>query len=169
MARKRKSGSRTKSGRLSRAYATEARDHGTPELQTKRQQLVGPSGDPNHAATVPGILCAHGHIDTDQRDAALRYAVLRCALYGTPWPRTPTYQETTDAHVLRLKRAFEAMLAKLTPDQRTTIANTALANPTTPPIWAQRQQHNQTLRPHEHEEYSTLLAGLNALLDRSNS
>ena len=60
---KRKSGPRTKSGQLSKAYKRNpaCRDKGTPELQAKRHVLISGS-DPQLAATASGILLANGFL-----------------------------------------------------------------------------------------------------------
>ena len=83
--RKQKSGPRTKSGRLSRAYKTpEIRDHGTKECQDKRQYLIN-GADPQLAATASGILLANGCLTQEQHTAALRYAWAHALVYGKPW------------------------------------------------------------------------------------
>jgi hypothetical protein len=58
MARKRKSGPRAKSGRLSRAYKSpDLRDYGTPEFAAKRNAAIN-GADPQLAATASGITVA---------------------------------------------------------------------------------------------------------------
>jgi hypothetical protein len=84
MGRRAKSGHRTKSERLSRAYQGPARDPGTPELLVKRLALVN-GAPPELSATASGILFARGYISRDQCSAADRYRRLHAAIFGRPW------------------------------------------------------------------------------------
>ena len=85
MARRRKSGTRTKSGRLSRAYKGPARDPGTAELQVKKLAAVNGRRDPALSATPASILFAHAVIDRDQLAAAERYRRCYPLSFGLPW------------------------------------------------------------------------------------
>ena len=73
MARRRKAGSRTASGRLSRAYQGAARDTGTVELVAKKLALVNGAADPTLSASAASILLAHDVINRDQHAAAHAY------------------------------------------------------------------------------------------------
>src|SRR5919106_5034066 len=84
MARPRKSGARTKAGRLSRSYRGPARDAGTPELQRKKLALVNGAADPSLSASAARILFAHGVLDRDQLAAADRYHRLYRRSFGLP-------------------------------------------------------------------------------------
>jgi hypothetical protein len=135
MARKRKHGPRTKSGRLSRAYKhPDLRDHGTPEFVAKRSAAIN-GADPQLAATASGILLANGMISPEQHNAALRYARWHSVIYGSPWATCACPLSHELAHhgheppedlIVRAKRAIDAMNAKLDPDQRQAVANVAV-------------------------------------------
>jgi hypothetical protein len=86
MARKRKAGPRTKSGRLKNRPHRDLnlRDLGTPEFQAHRGAMIN-GADPQLAATASGILLANGFLTTEQHHAALRYARWHSLLYGSPW------------------------------------------------------------------------------------
>jgi hypothetical protein len=164
--RKKKQGPRTPSGKPSRAWQTVAKDFGTLELQTKRRALVGENADPDLSATAVGILFAHGHLDREQYEKALEYARLSCAVYGVPWPKTPSYREITDKQALKVKRALNTMLAKLSADQRLAIDRTALAS-NWQPTWFHCLRLGLPLLPADNQERAALLSGLDALLDRT--
>ena len=84
ISRRRKFAARTKSGRLSRAYRSEARDHGTRETQAKRHALI--NGAPVElAASASGILYANGHVTDRQYSAGLTYARLHSMVFGRTW------------------------------------------------------------------------------------
>jgi hypothetical protein len=69
--RPRKAAKRSKSGRLSRAYKSIARDEGTEEFVEKRKRLIN-GADPSCAATASGILFANGVLSRDQHNVCLR-------------------------------------------------------------------------------------------------
>jgi hypothetical protein len=87
MARKRKPGPRTKSGRLSRAHKRnpELRDQGTFEGQRKRTALIN-GASVELAASVPGILFANGHLEQRHFSAAINYARLHALVFGRQGP-----------------------------------------------------------------------------------
>jgi hypothetical protein len=89
MGRRAKSGQRSKSGRLSRAFLTVARDTGTPELVAKKLRAVNGAADPALSVSAASILFAHGVIDRDQHHAALAYHKCYAITFGDPW-RRPT-------------------------------------------------------------------------------
>jgi hypothetical protein len=90
MARKRKPGPRTKSGRLSRAHKRnpEVRDQGTFEGQRKRTALIN-GASVELAASASGILFANGHLEQKRFSAAISYARLHALVFGRPGP-TPS-------------------------------------------------------------------------------
>ena len=165
--RPKKPGPRSKSGSgPSEAYQTIARDFSTLELQTKRRALVGDHADPDLSATAVGILHAHGHLDREQYETALDYARLSCAVYGIPWPKNGSGREITEKEALRLKRALDAMLARLNPSQRYAVDRTALAS-NWQPTWFHCLRLGIPLTPVDYAERNDLLSGLDALLDRT--
>ncbi|MGH6689524.1 MAG: hypothetical protein ACREF4_02440, partial [Gammaproteobacteria bacterium] len=84
--RNRKTGPRTKSGRLSTAYRDpRVRDMGTPEVQAKRRALVGQDGDPALAATALDILFANGFLTTTQHTVGVKLRRLHWAIYPRAW------------------------------------------------------------------------------------
>lgn len=165
MAKKRKAGPRTKSGRLSRAYLDpRVRDHGTPEAQNKRRALVGENGDPNLSSSVPGILYAHGYLDAQQYCEALEFARLRCILFGGPWPSNTIGSEPTEERIREIKRRFESKAARLTTEQESVITNVAAFHRI--PNWFFALKLNLKMLPEDHLEQELLLSGINALLGR---
>lgn len=126
MARRKKAGARTKSGRLSRAYTGPARDAGTPELQAKRQAIVGDGADPNLSVSAPGILFAKAILNREQYAQALTYRKLRAAIFGPPWPTNATAGEASDTNLIRCKRKLRALERRITNGQRHLIANVAV-------------------------------------------
>lgn len=78
MARQKKPGNRTKSGRLSR----QANDRGTKELQDRRAWLAG-EGDPANTTYPLGILLANGAIGEDLHRYGCDYAWMHAVLYGS--------------------------------------------------------------------------------------
>jgi hypothetical protein len=107
---------RTASGRLSRAYQTDARDNGTRQLQAKRQAAVGwtrdkdgkPIGnDPTLSATAAGILYARGVLDLNRYTAALKYRAIYCLLFGVPWPsNVSSHTIPPERYLTRARRLF---------------------------------------------------------------
>jgi hypothetical protein len=136
MARKRKPGPRTKSGRLKRRPHRDLtlRDLGTPEFREKRHAMIN-GADPQLAATASGILLANDFLTPDQHHAALKYARWHSLLYGSPWAACacPLSRELAhhghepqEAIVIRAKHAIDAMNARLNPEQRQAVANVAV-------------------------------------------
>src|SRR5688500_15672041 len=119
MARKRKAGARTRSGRISRAYAGPARDVGTADLRRHRLALVNGAHDPALSATLAGIMLAHGILSPEQHVAAQRYRQLRGALYGCPLARNEGGVPAPDPdRILKLQQAFDALVRRLSPQQK---------------------------------------------------
>lgn len=163
MARKRKPGPRTKSGRLSRAYKSpRLRDQGTDELQAKRQAAVGEGADLSLSSTMPGVLYARGHLDRDQYAEALEYRRVRCALYGPPWPSNGHNREASEARIAKLTQRFEAMCAVLTTIQKLVLANVCVFDQE--PMWYRRRLQGQRMRVVDEFERTQLIEGLNALI-----
>jgi hypothetical protein len=165
MGRKRKNGARTKTGRLSRAYKNpEVRDCGTPEAQAKRQILVGDGADPNHSGSIIQILRQYGHIDQDQEAAAFRYANLRAAVHGTPWPSHVSGPEPSPIKLAKLTDEFDRMAKRLTLDQKSVITDVAAFN--CHPCWFHGIRLGLKLLPEDIHERELLITGLDALLGR---
>jgi len=78
MARRRKPGQRTKSGRLSRQGV----DRGTQELRDRRAWLAG-DGDPANTTYPLGILLANGAIGEDLHRYGCDYAWMHAVLFGS--------------------------------------------------------------------------------------
>jgi hypothetical protein len=124
MARRHKPGKRTKSGRLSRAYATVCRDNGMAEVQARRQALCNGS-PPELSATPLGALLANGHIDLDQCRAGERYAWLRAVSFGVGRPdvvcdhiEPGSPRLRSESQLIRLRERFETMAGMLGHDQK---------------------------------------------------
>ena len=133
MARKRKPGPRTPSGRLSRAYKSpELRDKGTPEVQDKRAYLINGS-DPQLAATASGILLANGFLTHEQHAAAMRYSWAHALTCGRPLAPSPPARGTgrrpdpADDLLERARQRLQAMDARLTSEQRQPVGNVAVS------------------------------------------
>jgi hypothetical protein len=131
MARPRKSGKRTKSGRLSRAYKhPDLRDKGTPENQARRAYTIN-GADPQLVATASGILLANKFLTQDQHHAALVYARLHALVFGKAWSYACPLSwelgsqghEPTEAMIVRAQKQLAAMNARLDVDQRQAVAN----------------------------------------------
>lgn len=118
--RKRKSGQRSKCGKL-RRRAIEAVDRGTPEMQQLR---AATTGDPALSPDYPlSVLLGRGLISPLQHDAGMRFARLYWALFGKPFGRAQDYQQPRDirdtggglgaAAELRSRTEYETALAAL--------------------------------------------------------
>jgi hypothetical protein len=164
MARRRKTGPRTNSGKLSRAHKRnpELRDMGTEQAQAKRQALVGNGADPTMSSTMPGILFARQHLTLDQYLAAMDYRLLRCALLGPPWPANGSGKEPSDRRIAKLQEKFDRVCSLLTLIQKQVISNVAVHDK--PPMWFCRQARGDRLRVVDEFERRTLIEGLNALV-----
>jgi hypothetical protein len=105
---------RTKSGRISRAYATIARDLGTPELQAKRQAAVGEGADPTLSVTAPGRYFARGLIEPQHYLAALTLRALYTTQFGPGWPGNGERDApANEAYLARCRRRLERIAATL--------------------------------------------------------
>jgi hypothetical protein len=174
MARRRKSGKRTKSGRLSRAYKhPDLRDYGTPEFAAKRNAAIN-GADPQLAATASGILLANGYLTQSQHHAALKYARWHSLLYGSPWATCACPLSHELAHhgreppenlLVRAKHAIDAMNARLDPDQRQAVANVAVFGFV--PQWFFTIRLKLRPLPSDARERRALLEGLDALGETS--
>jgi hypothetical protein len=160
--RKRKAGPREPNGRLSRAYKhPDVRDHGTPEVQSKRQVLVGEGNDPTRGATVIDLLFATGHIDLDQHTEGFEYRRLHAAVYGHPWGNAAG-GEPTDEALVALKEKLEKRERRIG-DQRKLNALIAVANDQQPQWW-HSQRVGLPLLPEDIIEHMLLMAALNAMV-----
>jgi hypothetical protein len=183
--RRRKPGPRTKSGRLSRAGQKPVVDKPTPQLQARRQALVGEGNDPALSATAIGSLLATGVIDADQYNAALRYRALRCALFGPPWPSNVSGSEADQKRLQGLMREFKSIVGfwvplgswhpgqepdatfrkgRLTREQIMVVENVCVFD--CRPNWWFAERLNLKQLPEDHVERELLLTGLDALLER---
>ena len=164
MAKKRRPGKRTKSGRLSRAYRDpDVRDQGTHQVQEKRQAIVGAGNDPNLSSSAPGILFAHGYLDKHQYAEALEYRRLRCVLYGTPWPCYAESSIPSDSRIKAMQERFDEKVRMLNEDQRHVVTNVAVFDFI--PNWffvLQARKHGGILKflPEDVVEQSALITGL---------
>jgi hypothetical protein len=105
---------RTKSGRLSRAYATSCRDLGTSELQAKRLAAVGPGNDPVLSATIAGRYWARGLIDQEQYVRALEVRQLYVSQFGPGWPSNAERGDpASEKYLLRCRRKLERIARAL--------------------------------------------------------
>jgi len=168
MARPRKAGKRTKSGRLSRAYrSAELRDQGTAEGQRHRSVLVN-GADHALAATVPGILLARGYLSRDQHDAAQRYAGLHRTAFGPAWRQACPLAEahggptTPDDRLIRLREALDELHARMTPEQRKAVADVAVYNWI--PQWFYTARLGLRELAEDVAEREALISGLDALV-----
>jgi hypothetical protein len=171
MARKRKSGPRTKSGQVSRAYKSNPtlRDHGTPEAQAKRLALVGQNADPALSATMPGILYARrtelfreGEYELDHYTEALEYRRLRCSLYGPPWPTNVVGGAASDERLAKLRERFDRMCGRLSQIQKLVLSNVCVYDQE--PMWLWRVNAGLRLRFIDKFEKDCLIKGLGALV-----
>jgi hypothetical protein len=171
MARRRKAGPRTKSGRLSRAYKTIAADHGTPQIQAKREAAlagappIDGSGTPPDralAASALGILLAYGHVTAEQHSEALRYRVLHCAKFGPIGLANSQGGEATDARLVILEERLAEYERHLSRDERETLVWVACADHI--PYWFDCLRLKLKLRPEDERERALLISALDALI-----
>ena len=169
MARKRKKGPRTKSGRLSRAYKSpELRDHGTREFVEKRAALVN-GGAPELAATASGILLANGFLTPAQHTAATRYSWAHNMAFGKPWVCTSPLgelcaTEPTDEMREIGRYRLEQMDRRLTKAERLRVGNLAVYEFL--PQWFYSERGIGRRLPEDEKERQELLAGLDAISER---
>jgi hypothetical protein len=129
MGRRRKAGQRSRSGRLSRAYQTVARDEGTPELVAKKLRAVNGAADPALSASAASILFAHGVLTRDQHDAAGEYHRCWALTFDVPWrKRTGDGRPVSDEILARAKIDLDAMVAALDHEQKREIDNLVISN-----------------------------------------
>jgi hypothetical protein len=167
MARRRKYGARTRSGRLSRAYATTCRDNGTEQVQARRLALC--NGSPAElSGSVLGILLANGHISVEQYRAGERYAWLRAVSFGLARPdvsfdHVDPYSPRlrSDEQLARLRERFEAVVGRLGRDQKHALD--VIVIETRLPGWFRRVKLGRGLSPADDAEREALLSGLKAL------
>jgi hypothetical protein len=172
MARKRgrpkKTGKRTKSGRLSRAYQhVEIRDLGPDEARIKRSYLIN-GADPQLAATASGILLANGMITEEQHVAAMRYAHAHALVYGKVWRLTsplawdlPQHGEPPEKAIIGAKERIETWNAKITPEQRVQVANLSVFGFFPMELYVRRLGLRRM--PEDERNWRDLLSGLDAL------
>lgn len=161
--RPRKSGPRTKNGRLSKAHRSpELRDNGTLEAQHKRRLLVGDGADTTLAATCPGILHARGHLDKDQYAEAIEYRRLRCIIYGAPWPGYAAGSQATEERLIDIQARFERKVRRLTEEQKQIITNVCVFDRY--PNWFYADFLNLKPLPEDYAERDALIRGLDALV-----
>jgi hypothetical protein len=178
MAKKRKAGPRTKSGRLKNRPHRDAslRDLGTREFQDKRHHMIN-GADPQLAATASGILLANGLLTQEQHHAALRYARWHSLLYGSPWSTCACPlsrelahhggSEPTEGLVIHAKRAIDAMNAKLNPEQRQAVANVAVFGFV--PTWFYVARGIGRALKEDELERQALISGLDAIAGEPGS
>ena len=142
---------RTKSGRLSRAYQTVARDNGTREVQAKRDQLI--NGSPVELiASSAGVLLARGLLSSEQYRAADRFARIRARVFGVPLSNGEGGREATEQRIARNERVYNALCRCMTAQQLVAVVDLALGGR---PVWARRlilrrgsaQTHAAALHP----------------------
>jgi hypothetical protein len=172
MGRKRKSGVRTKSGRLSRAgKPREARLGPTRENALKMQALVNGS-DPALAASASGILLANAHLSEEQYIAGLRYARAHAVVFGRPWAHIQDVLKCmpwggdppTEGQQEWAERQLEKWRAKLSKDQRSAVANVAVFSFI--PTWFFAARGICRLLEEDEREREALLSGLTVLSGR---
>jgi hypothetical protein len=167
MARPRKSGARSRSGRLSRAHITVARDHGTPEGVRNRGFLV--NGSPVElAGSAIGVLLANGHIELEQVRAAERYRRAYSSCFGLPIPKAsqalvePYTPRANDRSLARALVRFEELAGRLGRDQKQALDHLVIDGRI--PHWFRMVKLGRLLRPEDEAERSALLSGLAALV-----
>jgi hypothetical protein len=171
MPRRRKSGRRTPSGRLSRAgKPREARIEPTAETAAKRQALVNGS-DPALSASAIGVLFANAHLTEEQYIAAQRYSRAHAIVFGRLWSHVqnslgaPLPQEgepPSDELHAWAEHQLDKWNARLDLPQRQAIANVAVFD------WIPTYLFLSKLRlkilPEDESERAALLTGLDALV-----
>lgn len=163
MPRKRKKAPRTKSGRLSRAYQTIAKDEGTPEVQAKRQAAVG-TGDPVLAASALGYLLAYEHIDREQYDEALRYRALWTAKFGTLGLCNSYGPTASDERLAKLEIKLAELERRMTVEEREELVWVACGDRI--PVWFDAKRLGLKILPEDERDRELLMRALDALLDR---
>jgi hypothetical protein len=167
--RRAKAGARTASGQLSRAAAATPTDHGTPHAQRHRMLLAN-GGAPELAGSAVGILLAYGHLEPRHVAAAWRYAIARAAAFGLARPsacfdaidisrRGVPQTEESEASA---RRRFEAMVARLDPEQKTVLDQLMIDGKL--PTWFRLAKARRRLRPSDEREQSALRSALEALV-----
>jgi hypothetical protein len=169
MGRRRKSGPRTKSGRLSRAHATAARDHGTAEGQRNRHHLVNGAAV-ELAGSALTVLLANGHIDAEQARAAGAYHAVYALSFGLPVPKgsqrlfephAPRIR--SDRSLARARERFEAMARRLGRDQKAALDQLVVIGAL--PTWFRQVKLGRPLRPEDEAEREALISGLEKLAE----
>lgn len=173
MARKRKSGPRTKSGRLRHRphRDQQLRDHGTEEGQMKRKALVG-EADPALAATALGILFARGYLSTGKNDdldrdrytEGLEFGRLRACVYGTPWPSNAESTEPSDERLVDMKRRLRRKEELLTDEEKHVLDSVCRLHRLPHWFWLLMGEMHALEGPEDREERELLLSGLDALV-----
>jgi hypothetical protein len=126
--RPRKPSPRTASGRQSRAYTGAARDAGT------QLSAVNGAGNPALSASAASILLAHDVINRDQHAAAERYHRCYARSFGLPdYGRSLLGAGTSgpgmpDEALERARQQLDALVARLTPEQKLQIDNLVVSN-----------------------------------------
>jgi hypothetical protein len=124
MARKRKSGQRTKSGRLSRAHKGVARDFGTRESEAKRCYLVNGSDNLTLASTPIDVALARGHVTREQHTAAVWLRIMRARVFGRPGARTidleglSSGRTISDKQLEHYERLYVKTMRRLTEEEQ---------------------------------------------------
>jgi hypothetical protein len=168
MGRKRKSGARAKSGRLSRAYRTVARDTGTAEGLARRIWLVDGS-DPALAASAAGVLLARDVITRAMYAAACRFAWLHSAVFGLPYRQLcilgkepgPSGPGLDDETIAERRAELAAMERRLTLAQRQAVASLCCYGVVPP--WHFALLGIGRLLPGDEHDRQALLTGLRAI------
>jgi hypothetical protein len=161
---------RTRSGRLSRAQVTFARDHGTPEGVRNRAYLV--NGSPVElAGSGIGVLLAAGHIDRGQARAADHYAALRAICFGLGRPSVAhdmvepyDPRPRTDDRLASAREAYEGLAGRLGRDQKAALEVVVVDGRL--PDWFWRAKLGRALRPEDESEREAVLSGLTVLATR---
>jgi hypothetical protein len=162
MGRRRKTGVRSKSGRLSRAYQGVAKETVTPELLAKKLTLVNRAADPALSASAASILFAHNAITREQHDAAGAYHLCYALTFGTPWHRpTGDGRPVSDEILARAKIEPDAMVAALDHEQKQQIDNVVICNWL--PGWFYARLGIGRGLPSDERERAALITGLEAL------
>jgi hypothetical protein len=170
MGRRRKSGKRTPSGRLSRAHRNpEVADHGTAEGIRNRAFLV--NGSPAElAGSAIGVLLANGHIDAEQAHAAGQYRTVYALSFGLPVPRA--MQRAFEPHtppirsnrfLARARERFEAMAGRLDRDQKAALDQLVVEGAL--PAWFRRAKMGRPPTAEDEAEREALISGLERLAE----